>query len=36
MIIVDGDDELVGRYVLQLFNAVYQKTGSFALYSNHI
>jgi hypothetical protein len=36
MIIVDGDDELLGRYVLKLYNAVYQKMKIFSMYSNYI
>jgi hypothetical protein len=34
--IVDGDDELIGRQVLKLFNAAYHRTKAFAIYSNHI
>jgi hypothetical protein len=32
--IVDGDDELIGRQVLKLFNTVYQETGAWVAYSN--
>jgi len=35
-LIVDGDDELVGRQVLKLFNSVFQKTGAWFVYSNFI
>jgi hypothetical protein len=34
--IVDGDDELVGRQVFKLFNAAYHKTKAFTIFSNHI
>ena len=34
--IVDGDDELVGRQVLKLFNSMFQKTGAWFVYSNFI
>lgn len=34
--IVDGDDELIGRQVLKLFNSVFQKTGAWFVYSNFI
>ena len=34
--IVDGDDELIGRYVLKLFNAVYHQTKALSVYSNHL
>lgn len=34
--IVDGDDELVGRQVLKLFNAVFQKEDAWFVYSNFI
>jgi hypothetical protein len=34
LMIVDGDDELIGRQVLKLFNAVYQETGAWIVYSN--
>ena len=33
-IIADGDDELLGRQVLKLFNSVFQKEGVWFLYSN--
>ena len=36
LIIVDGDDEMIGRYVLQLFNAFYHQTKSLSIYSNHL
>ena len=36
LMIVDGDDELIGKYVLKLFNAFYQKTKSLSVYSNHL
>ena len=34
--IVDGDDELLGRQVFKLFNSVFQKEGSWFVYSNFI
>ncbi len=34
--IVDGDDELVGRMVLKLFNSVFQKDKVWFAYSNFI
>jgi glycosyltransferase involved in cell wall biosynthesis len=33
-LMVDGDDELVGRQVLKLYNAVYQESGAWIVYSN--
>jgi hypothetical protein len=33
---VDGDDELIGRQVLKLFNSVFQKSGSWFVYSNFL
>jgi glycosyltransferase involved in cell wall biosynthesis len=35
-IIVDGDDELVGRQVLKLFNAVFQMKKAWFVYSNFL
>jgi hypothetical protein len=34
--IVDGDDELIGKQVLKLFNAVFQKEGVWFAYSNFL
>lgn len=34
--VVDGDDELIGRNVLQLFNAFYHSKKSLSVYSNHL
>lgn len=34
--VVDGDDELIGRQVLKLLNVIYQKTGAWVVYSNFI
>ena len=34
--IVDGDDELIGRMVLKLFNSVFQKDKVWFAYSNFI
>ena len=36
MFIVDADDELIGRQVMKLMNAVYQSTGKWFIYSNFI
>lgn len=33
---VDGDDQLIGRYVFKLFNAIYQTKNPGFAYSNHI
>jgi hypothetical protein len=33
-IIVDGDDELIGREVFRLYNALFQSTGSYFIYTN--
>jgi hypothetical protein len=35
-LIVDGDDELLGRQVLKLFNAVFQSTKAWFVYSNFL
>ena len=34
--IVDGDDELIGRQVLKVFNAAFQKEKAWFVYSNFI
>jgi glycosyltransferase involved in cell wall biosynthesis len=34
--LIDGDDSLVGRKVLQLFNAVYQQKKAALVYSNFL
>ena len=34
--VVDGDDELVGKYVFKLINAAYFRMRSMAIYTNHI
>ena len=34
LVIVDGDDELLGRNFLKTLNAVYQKTNSGVVYTN--
>jgi hypothetical protein len=34
--IIDGDDALIGRQVLKLYNSVYQKTKSALVYSNYL
>ena len=36
MIIVDGDDQLIGKQVFKLFNAVFQKDKVWFAYSNFI
>jgi hypothetical protein len=35
-IIVDGDDELIGRQVFKLYNAFFQNTGAYFIYSNFL
>jgi hypothetical protein len=35
-IIVDGDDELLGRQVLKLYNAIFQREQIWFLYSNFL
>jgi hypothetical protein len=34
--IIDGDDELIGKQVLKLYNAVFQEKGVYFLYSNFL
>jgi hypothetical protein len=34
--IVDGDDELLGRQVFRFFNAMFQKKKAFFIYTNFI
>jgi hypothetical protein len=34
--IIDGDDELIGRQVFKLFSAVYQKKEALVVYSNYV
>ncbi len=36
VMLVDGDDALVGRQVFGLFNAIYQRTESALVYSNYL
>lgn len=36
VVLVDGDDELLGRYSLKVFNDLYQKHNAEVVYSNHI
>jgi hypothetical protein len=36
MMIIDGDDQLVGKQVFKLFNAVFQKEKAWFAYSNFI
>lgn len=36
MIIIDGDDELVGRQVFKLFNAAFQREDAWFVYSNFL
>lgn len=36
LMIVDGDDELIGAQVLSLFNSLYQSQKYYVLYSNHL
>ena len=34
MVIVDGDDEIVGPYTFQFINSFYQRNQSWIVYSN--
>ncbi len=34
--IVDGDDEIIGRQVFKLFNAVYFQKKAYVAYSSHL
>jgi len=36
MIVVDGDDELIGKQVFKFVNAAYQKYNLYYLYSQHV
>lgn len=36
MMIVDGDDELIGKQIFKTLNAVYQAEKSVMVYSNHV
>jgi hypothetical protein len=36
LMIIDGDDELIGKYVFKLINAAYHQLQSLAIYTNHI
>jgi molybdenum-dependent DNA-binding transcriptional regulator ModE len=36
MIIIDGDDELIGQQVFKFLNAVYQKGSLLYAYTQHI
>lgn len=36
VVLVDGDDELLGRYSLKVFNHIYQKNKVDIVYSNHL
>ena len=36
IVVVDGDDELLGRQVLKLFNAVFQEKGVWYMYTNFL
>lgn len=35
-IVVDGDDELIGRQVFKLYNSIFQKQGVWFVYSNFL
>lgn len=35
-IVIDGDDELIGRQVFKLYNAIFQEKGVWFLYSNYL
>lgn len=34
--VIDGDDELIGRQVFKVFNAVFQQSGAWFVYSNFL
>lgn len=36
LMVIDGDDELIGKYVFKLINAAYHRMKSMAIYTNHI
>ena len=36
LLILDGDDQLLGTQVLKILNAVYQKGKYYMVYSNHL
>lgn len=36
LLIVDGDDELIGKYVFKVLNAAYHRLKSLVIYTNHI
>lgn len=36
VMLVDGDDALIGRQVFSLYNAIYQRTESALVYSNYL
>jgi len=35
-LVVDGDDQLLGRQVLKVFNANFQKNDAWFVYSNYV
>lgn len=34
--VIDGDDELIGRQVLKLFNAIFQERQVWFIYTNYM
>ncbi len=36
MVLIDGDDSFIGRNILSLYNAVYQRYGTVVAYSNFL
>jgi hypothetical protein len=36
MIVIDGDDELIGRQVFKFVNAAFQKFKLYYMYSQHV
>ncbi len=36
LMVIDGDDELVGKYVFKFINAAYHRMKSLAIYTSHI
>jgi hypothetical protein len=34
--VIDGDDYLIGKQILKLYNAIFQQSGNWLVYSNFI
>lgn len=35
-LVVDGDDELIGKQVFRLYNTLFQRTGAYFIYTNYL